>query len=125
MKASAHIDAVAVAIAQHLHSAASLMAAKAGYADQPATNEAEIIARLDLIIAKLDRPAVPLSAQLWDTAYNGAYLKRSTDNVRREIVCLPSFPRPIRLPVHRKAQALYKAREIIQWAESHQEKRRN
>jgi hypothetical protein len=46
-------------------------------------------------------------------------MRRSINRVRSDIVCLPSFPRPIRLPVHGKSQALYKAREVIAWTESH------
>jgi hypothetical protein len=117
-------EAVAAAIAQHLHATAALMAAKAAINEGAPINNAEIIARLDVILAKLEQPVVPLSDQLWGTAQIGIYLRRSTDNVRKEIVCLPSFPRPIRLPVHGKAQALYMAREVIRWAESHQDKRR-
>ncbi|PIL44007.1 hypothetical protein CR105_16100 [Massilia eurypsychrophila] len=67
-------------------------------------------------------PALPASVDLWDTRHVAAYLKRSIDNVRKEIVTLPGFPAPIRLPVHGKAQALYKAREVIRWAESYQGK---
>lgn len=112
----------AEAIARHLHALAALMAEKIGAENvRPPIDEARIIARLDLILNKLDHPGLPLSVQLWDTKHIGAYLKRSTDNVRKEIVCLPSFPRPVRLPVHGKAQALYKAREVIRWAESYQD----
>lgn len=117
-------EAVASAIAQHLYATAALMAEKAVSNGEPSINDAEIMARLDLILAKLEQPVVPLLDQLWGTAQIGTYLRRSTDNVRKEIVCLPSFPRPIRLPVHGKAQALYKAREVIRWAESHQDSRR-
>lgn len=65
------------------------------------------------------QPALPVAVDLWDTALVGQYLKRSVDNVRKEIVCLPDFPRPVRLPVAGRAHALYKAREVIRWAESH------
>jgi len=62
---------------------------------------------------------MPISVALWDTAAIGVYLGRSINRVRTDIVCLPTFPRPIRLPVPGKSQALYKAREVIAWAESH------
>lgn len=117
------------------------MAAKSSPTAGTSINEAEISARLDLILTKLallevrlagldERlmqapiPILPTSIDLWDTRHIGAYLKRSTDNVRKEIVCLPSFARPVRLPVHGKAQALYLAREVIEWAKSFKEKRR-
>jgi hypothetical protein len=74
---------------------------------------------IEQLFERLAKPVVPVSVDLWDTKYIGAYLKRSVDNVRKEIVCLPSFPRPVRLPVHGKAQALYKARDVIKWAESY------
>jgi hypothetical protein len=85
-------EAVASAIAQHLHATAALMAEKAASNGGPSINDAEIMARLDLILAKLEQPVVPLLNQLWGTAQIGSYLRRSTDNVRKEIVCLPSFP---------------------------------
>lgn len=62
---------------------------------------------------------LPVSAQLWDIAMIATYLRRSSNRVRSDIVCLPSFPRPIRLPVPGRAQALWKAREVIAWTESH------
>lgn len=62
---------------------------------------------------------LPVSVALWDTAAIGAYLRRSINRVRTDIVCLPTFPRPIRLPVAGRSQALYKAREVIAWAESY------
>lgn len=74
---------------------------------------------IEQLFERLAKPVLPVSVDLWDTKHIGAYLKRSTDNVRKEIVCLPSFPRPVRLPVHGKAQALYKARDVIKWAESY------
>jgi precorrin-6x reductase len=51
-------DAVASAIALHLKNAAVLMAAQTASAAGGSTNEAEIIARLDLILARLERPRV-------------------------------------------------------------------
>lgn len=65
------------------------------------------------------KQAHPISIALWDTKEIGAYLHRSVDRVYSDIVCLPSFPRPIRLPTKGRAQALYKAREVIAWAEKH------
>jgi predicted DNA-binding transcriptional regulator AlpA len=64
-------------------------------------------------------PAQPISIALWDTNDIAAYLKRSRERVYSDIVCLPTFPKPIRLPVKGRAQALYKAREVIAWTEKH------
>lgn len=69
------------------------------------------------LLTKLSAPALPVSIDLWDVAHVGAYLKRSSDFVRGEIVCLPTFPKPIRIGSGRP-QALYPAREVIKWAES-------
>ncbi|MES2323234.1 MAG: hypothetical protein V4633_13300 [Pseudomonadota bacterium] len=81
----------------------------------------DTIERIAEAVAARARPApeLPVSVALWDTAAIGAYLHRSLNRVRADIVSLPSFPRPIRLPVPGRAQALYKAREVIAWAESH------
>lgn len=62
---------------------------------------------------------LPISVALWDTEAIAMYLRRSINRVRSDIVCLPDFPRPIRLPVAGRSQALYKAREVVAWAESH------
>lgn len=79
---------------------------------------------LEKLLARLVAPAPapqqqPISIALWDTNDIAAYLKRSKDRVYSDIVCLPSFPKPIRLPVKGRAQALYKAREVIAWTEKH------
>ncbi|WP_208640112.1 hypothetical protein [Massilia violaceinigra] len=65
--------------------------------------------------------AIPGSLDLWDTSDVATYLKRSANTVRREIDVQPSFPKPVRLPGTAKPQALYIAREVVQWAESFQQ----
>lgn len=71
------------------------------------------------LLAKLVVPAaLPISIDLWDTHHVAAYLKRSLFTVQTKIVVLPSFPKPIRLPVEGRSQALYKARDVVKWAES-------
>jgi hypothetical protein len=75
--------------------------------------------QIEALIEAAQRAPVPLSVALWDTQEIAMYLRRSINRVRSDIVCLPTFPRPIRLPVHGKSQALYKAREVVAWAESH------
>lgn len=81
-------------------------------------SDADLIERMASAVAKHLAAPLPTAIDLWDTELIGRYLKRSPDNVRKQIVCLPTFPRPIRLPVAGRAQALYKAREVIKWAES-------
>lgn len=69
--------------------------------------------------------SVPLSAQLWDTEMVASYLKRSYNTTRDSILVLPTFPAPIRLPSSGKGRAypLYKAREVVEWAESYQSRK--
>lgn len=74
---------------------------------------------LERLAAAIPAPTQPISIALWDTKEIAAYLHRSVDRVYSDIVCLPTFPKPIRLPVKGRAQALYKAREVIAWAEKH------
>jgi hypothetical protein len=74
---------------------------------------------MERLFERLSKPMMPVSMDLWDTSHIAAYLKRSEDYIRKEVVSLPSFPRPVRLPVHGRAQALYKAREVTKWAESY------
>ncbi len=53
-----------------------------------------------------------------------AFLKRSEAVVRERITALPGFPQAIRLPVagsKGRGQPLWKAKEMIAWAEKHQE----
>lgn len=79
----------------------------------------EILAELLKKLTPPAAPALPVSVALWDTSDIAIYLKRSANRVRSDIVTLPTFPRPIRLPVEGRSQALYKAREVIKWAESY------
>jgi predicted transcriptional regulator len=86
-------------------------------------SEAQVIAKLVEALEKLQRPAIPLSVDLWDMATIAQYLKRDAGTVRERMACLPSFPKAIRLPTSKgRAQPLYNAKEIIAWAESYREK---
>lgn len=82
--------------------------------------ETDILVKLAEVLEKMQRPTHSISIALWDTKEIAAYLHRSVDRVYSDIVCLPSFPKPIRLPTKARAQALYKAREVIAWAEQQQ-----
>jgi len=90
-------------------------------------------------------PKIPVEVDLWSVREIAALLKRSEAVVRERIVTLPGFPKAIRLPaasagatrgapqspvrrgrpsVSRAGlgQPLWKAREVISWIESHQER---
>lgn len=62
-------------------------------------------------------PHIDIHWQLWDIECIAHYLRRSKDRARL-LVKEDSFPKPIRLPGATNAHPLYKAREIIAWAES-------
>ena len=78
------------------------------------------------IIDKLQcRLAISIEHDLWDAAMIAAYLKVGKPQVLARYAPLPGFPQAIRLPVAGggKGQPRWKAKEIIAWAEKHQEKR--
>lgn len=66
------------------------------------------------------RPTIPIEVALWDYEAIGAYLVRNPERVRTHIATQPGFPKPIRLPTINGTlgQPLFKAREVIAWAES-------
>jgi hypothetical protein len=73
---------------------------------------------LAAILQKLTERMIPVEVDLWDTEHVAAYLKRSYSTVRDKIIVRPDFPRPINLnATHERAHPLYKAREVIRWAE--------
>lgn len=79
---------------------------------------------LAAILQKLSAKTIPVEVDLWDTEHIAAYLKRSYSTVRDKIIVRPDFPRPIKLnATQERAHPLYKAREVIRWAENLQEDR--
>lgn len=85
--------------------------------------EAALLEKLAEVVAQLGRPAIPIEVDLWDMASIAAYLKRDTQVVRERMACMPNFPKAIRLPTKQgRSQPLYRAKEIIEWAQSYQEK---
>lgn len=74
---------------------------------------------LAAILQKLSEKAIPIEVDLWDASHIAAYLKRSHSTVRDKILPLPSFPKPIRIhTANGIGHPLYKAREVVRWAES-------
>ncbi|WP_081075641.1 hypothetical protein [Burkholderia stagnalis] len=74
-------------------------------------------------IAEAVRPALPVEIDLWDIKTIAAYLKRNPAVVRERICCMPNFPAAIRLPNvnGQRMHPLWKASEVIAWAESYRE----
>jgi hypothetical protein len=79
-------------------------------------SEKEILAA---ILQKLSERLIPVEVDLWDTEHVALYLKRSYTTVRDKIIVRPDFPRPINLNrTKERSHPLFKAREVIKWAES-------
>ena len=79
--------------------------------------------RLAKAIAARMPPVIPISVDAWSATEIAAYLKRTRRTVAEKTVYLPGFPRPIRLPSTSKKEAahpLWKARDVIAWAEKFQ-----
>ena len=83
--------------------------------------------RIRMLMEQRERHAVEqaihISRDLWDCTVVARYLKRAESTVRTTVLNHPTFPKPVRLPGASKARpaSLYKAREVIAWAESFQE----
>ncbi len=83
-----------------------------------------LVEKLAAAVAESIRPSIPLAIDLWDIETIAALLKRNPQVVRERMACLPNFPRAIRLPTTKgRAQPLYSAKEVVDWAKSYQEKR--
>ncbi len=86
--------------------------------------DGELLDKLATALAKHLRPSIPITVDLWDVATVAQYLKRDPSVVRERITCLPDFPKAIRLPAKQgRAHPLYKAAEVIAWAETYRERR--
>lgn len=76
-----------------------------------------------LVQAVREAARIPVEVDLWDTAVIALYMKRKPAFIREQILPCPTFPAPIRLPSEGRAHALYRAKEVIEWANSHQERK--
>lgn len=80
----------------------------------------KLMEKLVATLERLQKSALPVEVDLWDTPAVASYLKRSHNTTRDTIIIQPDFPRPIRLPGRGRSNPLFKAREVIAWAEGHQ-----
>jgi hypothetical protein len=85
----------------------------------------EDITALAQAVASQIRPAIPVEIDLWSAVEVAAFLKRDIRTTREKIAALPGFPQAIRLPAPSggRGHPLWKAREVIAWAEKYQEDR--
>lgn len=82
-----------------------------------------LIDELAAAIAGRIAPAIPIDVDLWSSDQIAAYLKRDRRQVTERIAALPDFPKAIRLPAlgGGRSQPLWRAVEVIEWANSYQE----
>ncbi|HDR9103036.1 TPA: AlpA family phage regulatory protein [Burkholderia vietnamiensis] len=77
--------------------------------------------RLDELARKIASRLTPHA--LWDLAEVAEYLHRSEQHTRQWIITQDGFPRPIRIPSGKsateRARPLWRAKDVIAWAESH------
>lgn len=68
---------------------------------------------------------VPIDYRLWTAKQIADYMRRTERQVAERTVYLPTFPKPIRLPTGSgsKGHPLWKAIEVINWVEKHQERK--
>lgn len=87
-------------------------------------SETEMIQRISAALAGQLQPPIPVQIDLWDVATIARVLKRSETQVRNRLICLPDFPKAIRLPVAGggRGQPLYKATEVLEWAGKYQDR---
>lgn len=87
--------------------------------------EQDLISKIAEAVAQHIRPAIPLSIALWDIETVAGYFQRNVNVTRERIACRPDFPAAIRLPsvTGKRAHPLYKAVEVIAYAEKYREKK--
>lgn len=82
--------------------------------------ETETLSNLQMLIDSLRPSPAPVDRQLWDSLDVARYLRRSQQVTVERIVCMPDFPAGIRIGGN--SRPLWKAAEVMAWAESQTEK---
>lgn len=87
-------------------------------------SEQELIQQVAAALAAQLQPPIPVSIDTWDVATIARVLKRSETTVRNRLICLPDFPKAIRLPVAGggRCQPLYYATEVLAWMRKYQDR---
>jgi len=83
--------------------------------------DAALIERLAAALAAQLPPPIPIEIDLWDVATIARLLKRNESQVRNRLICLPDFPKAIRLPTA-AGPRLYRAAEVLAWVGKYQDK---
>lgn len=89
------------------------------------TPEPNLIDQLARAVAAHMPAQMPVDIALWDSADCAAFMRVSINHFRQYIASLPGFPQAIRLPKAdgKRGQPRWKAREVIEWTDSYQERR--
>lgn len=89
------------------------------------TNDHELIVAIARAVAANMPPQIPIDVALWSVADCAAYLRISESSFYQRVACMPGFPQAIRIPRldGSRGHPRWKAREVIEWAEGHQERR--
>lgn len=72
------------------------------------------------VIARIPQ-ALPVEMQLWNHADIANYLRAKVRTIAEKTVMRPDFPKPVRPPLMRDTEQgypLYRAAEVIRWAEA-------
>jgi hypothetical protein len=87
-------------------------------------NENDLIQQMAAAVAQHLQPAIPVQIDMWDVATIARVMKRSETQVRNRMICLPDFPKAIRLPVvgGGRGQPLFRASEVLEWAGKYQDR---
>lgn len=80
-----------------------------------------LIEKLAAALAAQLPPPIPIEIDLWDVVTIARLLKRNESQVRNRLVCLPDFPKAIRLPTA-AGPRLYRAAEVLAWVGKYQDK---
>jgi predicted DNA-binding transcriptional regulator AlpA len=80
-----------------------------------------LIEKLATALAAQLPPPIPIEIDLWDVATIARLLKRKESQVRNRLVCLPDFPKAIRLPTA-GGPRLYRAAEVLAWVSKYQDR---
>jgi hypothetical protein len=87
-------------------------------------SEQDLIQQMAAAVAQHLQPPIPVQIDLWDVATIARVLKFSESQVRNRLICLPDFPKAIRLPVDGggRGKPRYRANEVLEWTRKYQDR---
>lgn len=84
--------------------------------------EAQLLKRLDDLVATLKASVIPLDMRWLDADGVGALLSYAPRYVLENLSCRPDFPEPLRLDA--KGHPRWHAKDIMEWAQSRRDRKR-